>query len=76
MDPIEDQPAGSRCTHPHGVERPQTRHARAIQIDQEHADDRLVAFGPRAQISLLILLAAAALVVARRRDSFDLGSHL
>ncbi len=40
------------------------------------ADDRLVAFGPRAQIALLVLLAAATLVVARRRDSFDLGSHL
>lgn len=40
------------------------------------ADDRLVAFGPKAQIALLILLAVAALVVARRRDSFNLGSHL
>lgn len=40
------------------------------------ADDRLVAFGPKGQIALLILAAAAALVVARRRDSFDLGSHL
>lgn len=40
------------------------------------ADDRLLAFGPRGQIALLILLAAATLVVARRRDSFDLGSHL
>lgn len=39
-------------------------------------DDRLVAFGPRAQIMFLILLAAATLIVARRRDSFDLGSHL
>ena len=40
------------------------------------ADDRLVAFGPKAQIVLLVLLAAAVLVVACRRDSFDLGSHL
>lgn len=40
------------------------------------ADDRLVAFGPRAQIGFGILLAVAALVVARRRDSFNLGSHL
>lgn len=47
-----------------------------VALTARLADDRLVAFGPRAQISLLILLAAAALVVARRRDSFDLGSHL
>lgn len=47
-----------------------------VLVTARAADDRLVAFGPGAQIGLLLLAAAAALVVARRRDSFDLGSHL
>lgn len=47
-----------------------------VVVTARVADDRLVAFGPGAQIGLLILAAAAGLVMARRRDSFDLGSHL
>ena len=47
-----------------------------VAVTARVADDRLVAFGPGAQIGLLILAAAATLVIARRRDSFDLGSHL
>lgn len=39
-------------------------------------DNGLVAFGPGAQIGLLGLAAVSVLVLAFRRDSFDLGSHV
>ena len=47
-----------------------------VAVSARVADDRLVAFGPRAQIGLLVLAAASGLVLAHRRDSFDLGSHV
>lgn len=39
-------------------------------------DDRLAAFGPGAQIGLLVVAAVSVLVLAFRRDSFDRGSHV